>query len=390
MDWSKIRKKLETEYLAESLRGRLTYFVTCYHATHDGDEGRAAIRLDGKEILKSNYYDRMDAQWKHYYAGNGAEGGPDAWKESAYAALHDGEFYQCDFYRAFKEFDSQSIEESRISENALVRMFAVLDRRTGKRTLEKLRQPMQTEPKWLQMIYFIRLEAEKMPLFTERNQMKKGILFDLDGTLWDSSEQCIAAWNKCIREQTDRQEQFTIDDMHNFMGRTIEAIAALMFPALPEKERLHILGLCTAEEHSYLSALQGNDRPPLYPDEYAVIQALAKEYTLGIVSNCQDGYIQIYLSQCGFAEIFADIECAGRTGLSKGQNIRLVMERQGMTDCIYVGDTQGDADAAKEAGIPFIHAAYGFGKVDACDAAISSFRNLPEAAETIFEKRESK
>lgn len=138
-----MRHKLENEYLAESLRGRLNYFVTCYHATHDGDEGRAAIRLDGKEILKSNYYDRMDAQWKHYYAGNGAEGGPDAWKESAYAALHDGEFYQNDFYRAFGEFDSQSIADSLRSENALVRMFALLDRRTGRRTLEKLRVEMQ-------------------------------------------------------------------------------------------------------------------------------------------------------------------------------------------------------------------------------------------------------
>lgn len=214
--------------------------------------------------------------------------------------------------------------------------------------------------------------------------MKKGILFDLDGTLWDSSAQCIAAWNKCIREQTDRPEQFTRADMYSYMGKTIEAIAALMFPDLPEKERLDILYLCTAEEHSYLSGLQGDDRPPLYPDEKAVMQTLAKEYTLGVVSNCQDGYIEIYLSQCGFKELFKDIECAGRTGLSKGQNIRLVMERQGITDCVYVGDTQGDADAAKEAGIPFIHAAYGFGTADGCAAVLDDIRRLPEIVKTIL------
>lgn len=384
MDWSKIRKKLEQEYLAESLRGRLTYFVTTYHAAHDGDEGRAALRLDGREILKSNYYERMSAQFHHYYIDSPYERSGLSWQNSAQAALHDGCFYQQDFYRAFNEFDNQSIAESLVSKNALVRMFALLDRRTGKRTLEKLRQPMQAEPQWLQMIYYIRLEAEQMPLFTERKQMKKGIFFDLDGTLWDSSAQCIAAWNKCIRERTDRKEQFTVDDMHNFMGRTIEAIAELMFPDLPEKDRLHILYLCTAEEHGYLSGLQGDDRPPLYPDERTVMQTLAKEYTLGIVSNCQDGYIQIYLSQCGFAEVFADIECAGKTGLSKGENIRLLMERQGITDCVYVGDTQGDADAAKEAGVPFIHAAYGFGTADASAAVLDDIRKLPEIIKTII------
>lgn len=214
--------------------------------------------------------------------------------------------------------------------------------------------------------------------------MKKGILFDLDGTLWDSSAQCISAWNKCIREQTDRSEQFTQADMYSYMGRTIEAIAEMMFPMLPEQERLRILYLCTAEEHAYLSGLQGDDRPPLYPDEQAVMQQLADEYILGVVSNCQSGYIEIYLSQCGFKELFTDIECAGNTGLSKGQNIRLVMERQGITDCVYVGDTQGDADAAKEAGIPFIHAAYGFGKVDGCAAVLDDLRRLPEIVKTVL------
>lgn len=210
--------------------------------------------------------------------------------------------------------------------------------------------------------------------------MKKGILFDLDGTLWDSSAEVVAAWNQCMREQVHRPEQFTLDDMHNFMGRTLEAIAAMMFPALPQAEQLRIIRLCTAAEHEYLLT----HFPRLYPDECDIMRQLAKDYALGIVSNCQSGYIEIYLGQIGFADAFSDIECAGNTGLSKGQNIRLVMERQGITDCIYLGDTQGDADAAKEAGIPFIHAAYGFGRVDACAAAIDDIRRLPETAARIF------
>ena len=377
--FSDMRKKLETEYLAESLRGRLTYFVTNYHSTHDGDEGRVAIRLDGKEILKSNYFDRMALHWRYY-----CENPPEAretdhtalWNAAKLKTLHDGEFYQRDFYRAFAEFDAQSITESLASENALVRMFALLDRRTGKRTLEKLRPAMQNAPQWLQLIYDIRLDAEHLPVIITENRMKKGILFDLDGTLWDSSAEVTEAWNTCLREKTDRPEQFTVADMHRFMGKTLDVIAAMMFPALPQEEQLRLIAMCEDTEQEYLTAHPA----PLMPDSRAVLQALAQEYALGIVSNCQEGYIEIYLHQCGFAGLFCDFESAGKTGLSKGQNIRLVMERQGITDCIYVGDTQGDADAAKEAGVPFVHAAYGFGKVDACAAALASLKDLPSAA----------
>lgn len=386
--WSKIRQKLEQEYLAESLRGHLTYFVTNYHKMHDRDEGRAAIRLDGCEIIKSNFFDHMNLVWD-YYSNQLPKDTPypERWQQAKQIAFRAGEFYQKDFYRAFEIFDSQSIAESLQSENALVRMFALLDRRTGKRTLEKLRSTVGDLPQWLQMIYYIRLEAEHMPLTgKEPQQMKKAILFDLDGTLWDSSEQVTHAWNKTIREKTTRTEQFTVADMHNFMGRTMEAIAALMFPDLPDKERIAILELCSDDEIDYLTNPEPGDEPPLFPDEEAIIRALAKEYMLGIVSNCQEGYIETYLGKIPFADAFTDIECAGKTGLSKGENIRLVMERQGITDCIYVGDTQGDADAAKQAGVPFIHAAYGFGKVDACAAALDDIRRLPETVKTVFEK----
>lgn len=45
--WSGIRKKLETEYLAQSLQGHIQFYATSYSRSHD-HEGRAAIRYDGK------------------------------------------------------------------------------------------------------------------------------------------------------------------------------------------------------------------------------------------------------------------------------------------------------------------------------------------------------
>lgn len=52
--WSGIRNKLENEYLAHSLRGHIQYFATSYSKCPD-HEGRAAIRLDGREILSGSY-----------------------------------------------------------------------------------------------------------------------------------------------------------------------------------------------------------------------------------------------------------------------------------------------------------------------------------------------
>lgn len=212
--------------------------------------------------------------------------------------------------------------------------------------------------------------------------MNKGILFDLDGTLWDSSAQVTAAWNDCLCNQAHRPERITVDDMHRFMGKTMDVIAGMMLPTLPQDEQRRIMGLCGDHERKFLLTHPAH----IYEQEKELLTALAKTCKLAVVSNCQEGYIEIFLQQCGFSELFCDYESAGHTGLSKGKNIRLVMERQGITDCIYVGDTQGDADAAKEAGVPFIHAAYGFGQPDACDAAISSLSELEAAANGIFNR----
>lgn len=52
---SGIRKKLETEYLAQSLQGHIQYYATSYSRSPD-HEGRAAIRYDGNEIIKGCYW----------------------------------------------------------------------------------------------------------------------------------------------------------------------------------------------------------------------------------------------------------------------------------------------------------------------------------------------
>lgn len=210
--------------------------------------------------------------------------------------------------------------------------------------------------------------------------MKKGILFDLDGTLWDSSANVIAAWNECIAKNSDLGLTFTQADMRSYMGKTLEQIADIMFPMLSKNERMKLIRLCIAAEQDYLQS-HGSD---YFANEREVLEKLHEKYFLAVVSNCQDGYIELFLSQCGFGELFSDYECAGRTGLDKGDNIRLVAQRNGLDGCIYVGDTVMDGEAARKAGVPFIHAAYGFGSPDDFDARITSFTELTDAAEKLL------
>lgn len=157
--WSKIKNKLEQEYLAESLRGHIQYFVTTYRKSHD-QEGRAAILLDGKELISGGYYKRYSVA--HLFPKD--EKYETRMREEISfmddTALQLGVFDQRSFYQAFYEFDNQSIEKSLKSENLLVQIFAILDKRVGKRRLLLMKKEILDEPKMFQLFYTIRIEKE--------------------------------------------------------------------------------------------------------------------------------------------------------------------------------------------------------------------------------------
>ncbi len=162
--WSGIRAKLEKEYLAPALRGHLAYFATSYSKCPD-HEGRAAVLLDGKEIISSNYYEHMisqSVQWHKIKEEDPDISNADQWSKAFDLALKEGTFEQHNFYKAFEEFDNQCIEKSLASDNPLVRMLAILDRRVGKRTLMKLKDKSEQDLEWLKPIYRIRFEAEHL------------------------------------------------------------------------------------------------------------------------------------------------------------------------------------------------------------------------------------
>ena len=96
------------------------------------------------------------------------------------------------------------------------------------------------------------------------------------------------------------------------------------------------------------------------------------------------GYIETFLTVHGLEKYFSDTECNGGTGLSKGENIRLVMERNGIERAVYVGDTLMDMQAADQAGVPFIHAAYGFRKPDRETESIGEIGEIISVADKLL------
>ena len=210
--------------------------------------------------------------------------------------------------------------------------------------------------------------------------MYRYVLFDLDGTLWDSSKAVVDSWNEILTGMEDDIDLLTYDQMKGYMGKTMEEIAYLAFPRVEKERALAILKKCELYENEYIRTHGG----VLMPDLKDVLDTLKKDYFLAIVSNCQVGYIEAFLEYHKLAQYFDDTENYGNTMLSKGENIRLVVDRNHLEQAVYVGDIMGDYNSTMEAGLPFIHAAYGFGTVPEGTPFITGLKELPARVKEVL------
>lgn len=186
----------------------------------------------------------------------------------------------------------------------------------------------------------------------------KAIIFDLDGTLWNAGKQAVLVWNS-VFAQFNLNFKINEDDLTSLMGLPLEEIGAILLPQLEKNELKTVLEACSEGENAYLRQKGAQ----LYPLVEKTLKELKEQgYSLYIVSNCQEGYIEAFLEYYKFEELFRDISCAGKKGLSKGQNIIALIEANNIKRAIYVGDTLGDQKAAEFAQIPFVYASYGFGQ----------------------------
>ena len=201
-----------------------------------------------------------------------------------------------------------------------------------------------------------------------QNKMKESLIFDLDGTLWDTTKQVSIVWNNVAKKYNIEVEQFLIKDI---MGLTTSEIISKLFNNDNMIGKSFICE-CQKSENEYLSIYGGN----IYVNTISTIKKLSKKFDLYMVSNCQDGYIESFLNFYGLNNYFKDYECSGRTNLTKVDNLKIIMKRNHIEHSIYIGDTEKDYLSAINSNNKFIWASYGFGICKDYDYCINDISDL--------------
>lgn len=203
----------------------------------------------------------------------------------------------------------------------------------------------------------------------------KNLIFDVDGTLWDSREIIARGYNAQLADEGLAHLSVTPEDLRKQFGKVTNAIADGLFSSIPVPERYELMLRCM-DRQSYF--LREDPCQVDYPGVKETLKKLAEDHRLFIVSNSESGYPQLCMDKLGLNDYIQDHLCFGDTGTSKGQTILTIMARNGIPadDVIYVGDTQGDYAATLEAGIPFIWCTYGFGVPEGYESKVDAFEEL--------------
>ena len=208
----------------------------------------------------------------------------------------------------------------------------------------------------------------------------KSLIFDIDGTLWDSRAIVAKGYNDYLIEVGRPDLQVDAEYLKTLFGKTMTEIADIMLCSIPQPQRYDVMLGCMAREDEFLH----NDPCNIaFPGVKETLEKLKESYRLFIVSNAQCGYPELMMDKLGIRHLMEGWMCFGDTGLPKGDTIRILMERHGITDAVYIGDTQGDLEASCRAGIPFIFCTFGFGNPERYDAKIDAFSDLPELLENM-------
>ena len=188
----------------------------------------------------------------------------------------------------------------------------------------------------------------------------ESLIFDIDGTLWDSRALVAEGYNIQLRREGLDHLCTDAETLRSLFGKVMTEIGDALFASVPVPERYALMERCMDTENRYL---EENECRIGYPLVKETLEELAKKHRLFIVSNSQCGYPELCMDKLGIRDLFSGHLCFGDTGTCKGETIKRLMEAHNITSACYIGDTQGDLDAADLAQIPFVFCTYGFGQV---------------------------
>lgn len=185
------------------------------------------------------------------------------------------------------------------------------------------------------------------------------VIFDLDGTLWDACHAVASGWNFALHE-LKIPRKVNAFEIAAVCGKPQDECVRIVLPEIGPEIFEAAFAVINREEEKSVRKIGG----ALFPGVAEGLEDLKKQFPLFVVSNCADWYFDGFLNKYSYHNTFRDFECHGRTGKPKGENLKDLIVRNGLKKPVYIGDTTGDQAAAREAGVPFLFAAYGFGKIE--------------------------
>ena len=209
---------------------------------------------------------------------------------------------------------------------------------------------------------------------------KIALLFDVDGTLWDTTNSTYKAENIITKKYN--LPEVTKETIRKCFGYNRVESAKVYFPTLDldtaieykieaDKEKIRIIN----EENIDVS----------YPRTKETLELLSKDYELYIVSNTGNVlYLEAFVNSSGTKELFKGLVAASALQISKADAIKKVINENNIEEAIYIGDTIKDKEAAEGAGIPFIQALYGFDEDLGEQYKIKEISELPEVVKQVL------
>lgn len=209
---------------------------------------------------------------------------------------------------------------------------------------------------------------------------ENGIIFDLDGTLWEVIDSTYNSVNEVTKKYN--LKKISREVVCSIFGKNKFEISQIYFPYLDIKKAMELQKEISCLNINYLAKNGGN----LYPNLKKTLRKLKTKYNLFIVSNAGNiKYIEAFISSSGLNNYFKDYIAASYIDITKAEAIKKIILENNLKNAIYVGDTKHDLESASLAGIPFIHARYGFEKDLKTKYYINKFEELPEILNKYFE-----
>jgi phosphoglycolate phosphatase len=204
--------------------------------------------------------------------------------------------------------------------------------------------------------------------------MFDALAFDLDGTLWNATAACLLGWNNGL-VSLKLDKAVTLSKLKSVTGKPLKECLQIL---LPDELAQHpeLIAAISRYEEIVLKRKGGE----FYAGLHETLEQLARQYDLFLVSNCQEWYLEVFFRFSKVKKYFRDWDCYGRSGQTKKEMLQKLKVNYDLVRPAYVGDTEGDELAARQAGYAFIFAAYGFGVSRSPEIAVNS---LPELGKTL-------